>query len=165
MEGDDEWIFRSETPPRSRGPEKHPFSFETRIESNGIPLWFIAVVSRFTFEKQRDIFLSKRVDTTRVDSPLLGNAVSKSCSQIFSCRGGPPPFFRRSEREGGLSSWYLKCELFWDWLRLFVRCCRLISFFFNLWFEKGLILNCILSWLRVEREEVESNIFWSNEFR
>lgn len=31
--GDDEWIFRSETPPRSRGPEKHPLSFETRFES------------------------------------------------------------------------------------------------------------------------------------
>lgn len=107
--GDDEWIFRSETPPRSRGPEKHPFSFETRIESNGIPLWFIAAVSRFTFEKQRDIFLSKRVDTT-----LLGNGVSKRWYRRYFRvrRGGPPPFFRRSFRREELIKF--SCELFLD---------------------------------------------------
>ena len=29
-DNDDEWLFRSATPPRGCGPEKHPFSFESR---------------------------------------------------------------------------------------------------------------------------------------
>lgn len=127
VEGDDEWIFRSETPP-SGAWKATPFPFETRIESNGIPLWFIAAVSRVTFVKKRDIFLSKRVDTKRVDSPLLRNGVSKRFFLVdtFVYKGAVHPSFRP--------------DLVWIALRMIeIRTFDVrwnVDFSFNLCFEK-----------------------------
>lgn len=132
-EGDDEWIFRSETPPRSL--KSNPFSLRNQDrKQRDSPLIYCRGLARYVRKEARHLSFQTGGHEARRFSTPSKCYIQEILVDIFVYKGAVHPSFRS--------------DLVWITFRMIeIRAlkCRLVDFSFNLCFEKVIdTWNCIL---------------------